>query len=118
MVRSTHSQEVLFYLSAIRRFKKNVEEKKRERKENNSDNIKVHLAIFDMIMKLENTVSQAGLEVPPTRAQVGYVGEKTQVRIRSSSLQSAGMGGLDAPTYPTWSLVGGTSRPAGKTVYV
>ena len=52
MVRS--AQQVLFYLSAIRRFKKNVEEKK-ERKENNSDNIKVHLAIFDMIMKLENT---------------------------------------------------------------
>ena len=43
-----------------------------------------------------STVSPAGLEVPPTRAQVGLVGEKTQVRIRSSSLQSAGMGGSDA----------------------
>ena len=68
------------------------------------------------------TVSPAGLEVPPTRAQVGYVGEKTWVRIQSSSLQSAGMGGSDAqlrffsPTYPTWALVGGTSRPAGETV--
>ena len=27
---------------------------KRERKENNSENIEVRLAIFDMIMKLEN----------------------------------------------------------------
>ena len=36
-----------------------------------------------------STVSPAGLEV-------GQVGEKTQVRIRSSSLQSAGMGGSDA----------------------
>ena len=41
-----------------------------------------------------NTVSPVGLEVPPTRARVF------------------------SPTYPTWALVGGTSRPAGETVMV
>ena len=51
------------------------------------------------------------------------MGKKTPVRIQSSSLQTADMGGLDAhpsflPTYPTWALVGGTSRPAGETVTI
>ena len=38
------------------------------------------------------TVSPAGLEVPPLGPKWGRWAKKTRVRIRSSSLQSAGMG--------------------------
>ena len=51
------------------------------------------------------------------------MGEKIQVHIQSSSLQSAGMGGSDA--HPSFFAhlfhlgpSGGTSRPAGETVCV
>ena len=64
---------------------------------------------------------QLALKSPPLGPRRGRWVKKTRVRIQSSSLQSAGMGGSDAhqvflPTYPTWALVGGTSRPVGETV--
>ena len=48
-----------------------------------------------LLYAMKHTVSPAGLEVPPTRAQVGLVGEKTRVRIRSSHTSRLQTGGSD-----------------------